>query len=113
MRVRELLKRIVLGSTLLPQEFTIGLEDPLSEISVWFHGAGEPLEVTARHTTACTSPLVLCVAFDGIQDRTACSFRNPSIRFCARPGMQVLGEVRLAFHSTMSLGQSEFVLFRV
>lgn len=96
---------------MLPQEFTIGLADPQSEISVWFHGAGEPLEVTGRHTIACTAPLVLCVAFDGRQGRSASSFREPLLRFCARDGMHVLGEIRLTFQSTLSAGGSEFVLF--
>ena len=44
--VRSVIKRIAFGNTLLPQEFTLGLPLPQSEITVWLHGSGEPRDVT-------------------------------------------------------------------
>ncbi len=59
-----LFERIIFGDTLVPEEFTIGMEDPCAEVSVWLHVGDASWDVTARHTTACTSPLILCVAVD-------------------------------------------------
>ena len=39
---------LLLGDTDLPQEFTIGLNEPQTLTTVWLHGMGAPLDVTQR-----------------------------------------------------------------
>jgi hypothetical protein len=109
-----LLKRVALGGTALPQEFTVGLAEPNSEISVWLYGAGELSDVTTRVTTACTAPLTICVGFDKDEILAERSFHKAVLKFCERgqPG-RVLGEICLRLHSALSIDVSKFVLFRV
>lgn len=76
------IKKAVFGDTLIPQEFTIGLADPQAEVSVWLHGAGAPRDVTRCHSTACLSPLTICIASDGEQTR------NGTLKFLERGGDQ-------------------------
>ena len=37
---RRVMQRILLGDTLFPQEFFLGLREPQKEVTVWFHGMG-------------------------------------------------------------------------
>ncbi len=62
--IRQMIRRLVFGDTLLPQEFTIGLADPYGEISVWLLGLDTPIDITCRHSTACAAPLTLCIALE-------------------------------------------------
>ncbi len=96
MNGRSLLKKIVFGDTLLPQEFTISLRGPQAEIAVWLHGMGEPRDITHRHSTACSAPFVLCIAFDKDRIPNEEELQRLSVRFSEREGAgRVLGELRL------------------
>lgn len=109
-----ILKRIVFGDTLIPQEFTIGLEDPEAEIAVRLDAGDMHCDVTRRQTTACTSPLILCVAFHEppIPDERA--LERAVLRFCVRDKpRQVLGEIRLRRTGSVEVRGSQFVLFGV
>ena len=109
-----MIKNLAFGDTLLPQEFTIGLTEPQSEVSVWLHGMGMPRDVTARHTTACTAPLTICVASDDWQGLDEKDLRKVSLKFCERGGYErVLGEIRLNFNTVISIGDLSFILFGV
>src|SRR5277367_3255589 len=60
---RKVIRRIVFGDALLPQAFTIGLVDPQTEITVWLHGVGAPIDITRHHSMACADPFTVCIAF--------------------------------------------------
>jgi len=99
---------------MLPQEFTLAMADPQTEVSLWLHAVGAPQEVTRRQTTVCTAPLVLCVAFHGEDRHRRDDFRNPVLRFCESGGRRrLLGEIHLAFREALSVGASDFVLYSV
>jgi flavin reductase (DIM6/NTAB) family NADH-FMN oxidoreductase RutF len=94
--IRGSIKNVVFADTLLPQEFTIGLPDPQTEVTVWLHGMDEPRDVTFRQSTACSSPLVLCVAFDKGKTPTEKELEKLSLKFCEQQGRRgVLGEIGL------------------
>jgi len=94
--IRRAIKDVVFADTLLPQEFTIGLPDPQTEIAVWLHGMDEPRDVTLRQSTACSAPFVLCIAFDKGKTPTERQLRKLSLKFCERQGRRsVLGEIGL------------------
>ena len=108
------LKKIVYGDTSIPQEFTIGLRQPQGEIAVYLQGFGAPLDVTERHTMACCAPFIIGVSLDGAGNAKRRKSSDVSLRFCERGGdKRVLGVIRLAPKSVVSLGPSELVLFDV
>jgi flavin reductase (DIM6/NTAB) family NADH-FMN oxidoreductase RutF len=110
----KVIKKIVFGDTLLPQEFTVGLTEPQAEISVWLCGMGAPRDVTYRHTTACAAPLTICVAFDEGQLPKKKEYPNVSLKFVERGGQKrVLGKIHLKIKDIVSFDHSEFVLFQV
>jgi flavin reductase (DIM6/NTAB) family NADH-FMN oxidoreductase RutF len=109
---RRALKKIVFGDTLLPQEFTIGLVGPQMEIAVWLHGLGAPRDVTHRHSTACSAPFVICVAFDEGQVPTKKELKQLSLKFCERNGDgRVLGEIGLKLAAGILPVDSELLFF--
>lgn len=105
-------RHTVFGETLLPQEFTIGLEQPQREISVSLRAEGISCDVTSQHMTACTAPLLLCVGFHGEQYPTEQRLRGAVLTFreSGEPG-RVPGEIRLRPNTVISLDGSQFVLF--
>lgn len=107
------LNKIVFGSTRLPEEFTIGLKEPQSEISLFLHGVGAPFDVTLRQSTACTAPLTICIAFHSGESPGPRAYRRAVLKFCERIGQRVLGEIRLRFTQSVAIGTSEFALFEV
>jgi hypothetical protein len=110
----QIVKRVVFGETLIPQEFAIGLEDPKAEVSVWLHSVDLRCDVTGRQTTACTAPLMLCIAFHDATNLSDHNFRRAVLKFCERRGQgRVLGEIRLRLHAIIPIGASKFVLFGV
>jgi flavin reductase (DIM6/NTAB) family NADH-FMN oxidoreductase RutF len=93
---RGVVQRLVFGDTLIPQAFTIGLEDPQTEITVWLHGMGAPVDITDRHSMACADPFTVCIAFNNEEELPELDLRNVSIRFCERDGgKRTLGEIHL------------------
>src|ERR1700761_5869520 len=111
-KIRLVIKRIAFGNTLLPQEFTLGLEDPQTEITVWLHGVGAPRDVTRRHSMVCASPLTICIGFDEGQRPSEKELVRFSLKFCERAGQKrVLGEIGLKPQMAVAETGSEFVLF--
>ena len=111
-RSRSVIRKFVFGDTLIPQEFTIALADPQTEIAVWLHGLAGPIDVTRRITTACCAPLTVGVSLD--QGQWSASARRISLEFCERRDAQrLLGEIRLAPKTTIPLSSSDLILFRV
>jgi flavin reductase (DIM6/NTAB) family NADH-FMN oxidoreductase RutF len=64
-RARQALRRVVLGDADLPQQCTIAMRDPQSEVEVSLHGLGPGLDVTRSHMIACASPSIVAVRLDG------------------------------------------------
>jgi hypothetical protein len=112
---RKVIRRIIFGDTLLPQAFTIGLADPQTEISVWLHGMGSPLDITSSHSMACADPFTVCIPFkEGYGPREKKPSRL-SMKFCERNGQKrVLGEISLDTKSATSVPAfgTELVLLR-
>jgi flavin reductase (DIM6/NTAB) family NADH-FMN oxidoreductase RutF len=107
------IKKLVFADTQLPQEFTIGMQEPQTEIAVWLHGFGEPIDVSRRHATACSGPLIIGVSLDEGR-RGAERPHSVSLRFCERAGKQrMLGEIHLALKTAIPLDGSELLLFNV
>jgi hypothetical protein len=108
------LKKIAYGDTSIPQEFTIGLQQPQGEIAVSLQGFGVPLDVTERHTMACCAPFIIGVSLDGTGNVARRKSSDISLRFCERGGAKrLLGVIRLAPRAVVSLDRSELVLFDV
>jgi flavin reductase (DIM6/NTAB) family NADH-FMN oxidoreductase RutF len=109
---RQAIKKIVFGNTLLPQEFTIGLKEPQTEITVWLHGMSIPLDVTWRHSTVCSEPFTLCIAFDQERRPAERDLKHLSLQYRERDGeVQLLGEIGLKFITSISVAGSELFLF--
>src|SRR5580700_9430293 len=109
---RRAIKNLVFGDTLLPQEFTVGMVEPQAEITVWLHGMGIALDVTHRHSTACSDPFTICIAFEEGRRPNDKDLRHLSLRFCERDGQKrVLGEIGLKFTTTISMVGTELFLF--
>jgi flavin reductase (DIM6/NTAB) family NADH-FMN oxidoreductase RutF len=113
-QVRRALRKAVYGDTMIPQEFTIGLNQPQGEIAVSLHGMGESIDVTNRHTIACCSPLVIGIAVEAGHSAFGENGREFSLQFTERWAQdRILGVVRLATSAVLSLGSSELILFKV
>ena len=107
-------QRVVFGDTLLPQAFTIGMAEPQTEITVWLYGLDVPLDVTRRHSMACTDPFTVCIAFDEGQSPSK-EHGRLSLKFCAHDGQeQILGEINLNSKSATAIRAwgMELVLFQ-
>jgi hypothetical protein len=110
--VRRALKNIVFGDTLLPQEFSIGLVAPQSEIAVWLNGMGTERDITHRHSTACSAPFVICIAFDQDATPNENELKHLSLKFCEKDGQRrLLGEIGLKLATTVSPISPELLFF--
>jgi hypothetical protein len=95
-RCRKIVERLLFGDGLLPQAFTIGLLGPQTEVAVWLHGMGSPIDVTNRHSMACADPFTVCIAFDKNEEPSEVDRGNLSLKFCEQNGQgKVLGEITL------------------
>jgi flavin reductase (DIM6/NTAB) family NADH-FMN oxidoreductase RutF len=109
---RQAIKNLVFGDTLLPQEFTVGMVEPQAEIAVWLHGPDQPVDVTQRHSTACSDPFRVCIAFPDGQPARLGSFSRWSLKFCERNGRKrVLGEIGLSQIENISIEELKLGLF--
>jgi hypothetical protein len=106
------IQRIIFGDTLLPQAFTIGLAEPQAEITVWLYGMDVPLDVTRRHSMACTDPFTVCIAFDEGQEPSEKELGRLSMKFCERNGhKRVLGEISLKSATVIPAFGTILILF--
>jgi flavin reductase (DIM6/NTAB) family NADH-FMN oxidoreductase RutF len=111
-KARKLVRDIVLGKTLVPQEFTVGLVHPQTEITVWLHGMGAPIDVTCRHSTACSAPFVICIAFDEGRSPGDQEIRRLSLKYCERSGQKrLLGEIGLKLATSSSVTGMKLFFF--
>jgi hypothetical protein len=109
--MRKAIERILFGGALLPQEFTLGLTQPQTDIAVWLRGADKSLEVTDRYSIACAAPLTFCIGFDKGQSPGEKCLDRLSLKFWERNSQQVLGEIGFKFRDRLSLPESDFMFF--
>ena len=103
-RCREAIARIVFGDAYLPQAFSIGLPDPQTEVGVWVHGLGAPLDVTDRHTMACADPFTVCIGFNTEEYPFGETGEKAVLDFCEQTGRwQVLAEIGLDLMSASAV----------
>jgi flavin reductase (DIM6/NTAB) family NADH-FMN oxidoreductase RutF len=113
-QIRRALRAVIYGDTMIPQEFTICLNQPQDEIAVSLHGIGESVDVTNRHTIACCAPMVMAVSVETGHPAIRAKGESFSLRFVERKTHErTLGVVRLATSAVLSLGRSELILFKV
>src|SRR5580698_9914105 len=111
-RSRNAIQKIIFGDTLLPQEFSLGLPEPQTEIAVWLHGVKEPLDVTWQHSMACADPFTICIRFGTKQMPFQDGSHRLSLKFCERSGKgRVLGEIGLILTKTLLGADSELFFF--
>lgn len=102
--IRKAIQDRVLGETILPEEFATGIVDPQQEISVMLEGMGEPIDVTFRHSTACSDPFLIAVALDEGQTPSPEQLRRLSLKFYERDGEHhLLGVIGLRLRETVSI----------
>jgi flavin reductase (DIM6/NTAB) family NADH-FMN oxidoreductase RutF len=111
-KIRTAIKDGIFGETILPEEFATGIPDPQQEISVMLDGMGAPIDVTFRHSTACSEPFLLAIAFDEGQSPNAQELSRLSLKFYERSGQRhLLGEIGLHWKETVAVSGSELLLF--
>jgi flavin reductase (DIM6/NTAB) family NADH-FMN oxidoreductase RutF len=113
--MKSLLKRLLLGEETLPQQVTVAIREPQSEIAVWLYGKDAPRDVTHLHSIACASPFTVCIPFDNIEtleeryggDKAVLELRE-------RAGSQrLLGKIGLRYSMAIAAGESSLGLFRI
>jgi flavin reductase (DIM6/NTAB) family NADH-FMN oxidoreductase RutF len=107
------LRWMLLGKTNLPQQCSLGIHDPQTEVSVWLHGMGAPRDVTFSHSIACAAPFTICIGDGGWQsDRD--DGKQLTLKFRERDGgEQLLAELGLRHTSTISTDGAALQLFEV
>jgi hypothetical protein len=105
------IKKTLFGNSLLPQRIFLGQTPPQTEITVWLHGMGSPLDVTHRHSMACADAFAVGIAFDSGQSPSEND--RLSLQFRERNGnRQLLGEIGLRQTKTISVAGAEILLFQ-
>ena len=98
------IKSLVFGDTLLPQEFTVGNGGTTGRDCGMAARTGQPVDVTQRHSTACSDPFRVCIAFPEGQRPDLGSLSRLSLKFCERNGRKrVLGEIGLSQIENISI----------
>jgi hypothetical protein len=111
-KIKSAIKTAMVGEAVLPEEFATGIPDPQQEIAVILHGMGEPIDVTFRHSTACSSPFLIAVAFDEARSPAPRELRRLSLNFFDRKGTQrLLGSIGLRWQEEIFVPGAELHLF--
>jgi flavin reductase (DIM6/NTAB) family NADH-FMN oxidoreductase RutF len=106
-RSKTLLKKLIFGNTLLPQEFFVGLVEPQREVSVWLRCNGEEIDITGRNSIACAAPFAVCIAF--AKAPVQANDLLLTIREAEHPGRR-LGEISLKATSMIRLDGLDILL---
>jgi flavin reductase (DIM6/NTAB) family NADH-FMN oxidoreductase RutF len=108
------LKRVILGNTDLPQQCTVAMSDPQSEVEVWLHGLGSPLNVTDSHSIACAAPPIVAIRLDHVAATQLKPGATLLLKFQERGGAGVLlGQLGLHSSSVIETGGGDIHLFEV
>ena len=113
-KLRRLAGKVVFGSVKVPLRFFLGLQSPQTEVSVWLHGMGAPLDVTFHHSMACAAPFTVCIGFDKNRLPSEKERTRLSLILREHQGEQrVLGELRLKHTQSASTSGPELMFFEV
>jgi flavin reductase (DIM6/NTAB) family NADH-FMN oxidoreductase RutF len=111
---RTTLKRVVLGNADLPQQCTVAMSDPQSEVAVWLHGLGPPLDVTERHAVVCAAPPIVAIRLDGATPTQIKPGVTLLLKFHDRGADGVmLGQLELQSSGVVETGGGDLCLFEV
>lgn len=103
------IKKIALGEADVPQQCTVGMLDPQTEVRVWLEGFGDHLDVTNNHVVACASPLTVGIGLNSERVRT-----RPRLEFRERNGGQrLLASLSLQQTGSVFGTSQELSLFQV
>ena len=111
--VRSLAKRLLLGPGNYPQQCTLGLRDPQSEVAVWLHGVDAPINVTQSHLMAGGAPFTVGIALnETIGRQVEAKAARLQLRFYDRDERgELLGQIGLRFVESFSTGSRRVCLF--
>jgi flavin reductase (DIM6/NTAB) family NADH-FMN oxidoreductase RutF len=110
---RKAFKRAVLGNTDIPQQCTIAMSDPQSEVEVWLHGLGPGTNVTGSHTIACAAPSMIAMRLDGDYRQIKPGMRL-LLKFQERgTDGALLGQLGLQSSAVIQTGGGDLHLFEV
>lgn len=113
-QARKTLRRVVLGDTDLPQQCTVAMRDPQSEVEVWLHGLGAGLNVTDKHAIACASPSMIAVGLDCATQPQIKPAKRLLLKFHERGGDgALLGQLGLQSAAVVRTGGGDIHLFDV
>jgi flavin reductase (DIM6/NTAB) family NADH-FMN oxidoreductase RutF len=111
-RARSALRQFVFGPP-IPQFCTVGLKYPQSEVRVWLHGLGEPMDVTDSNVIAAARPFVVGIGLEHVPDGVATKRAPLCLVFSDRRGdNRLLGEIQLSYAETIRIGNRVLCLFR-
>jgi flavin reductase (DIM6/NTAB) family NADH-FMN oxidoreductase RutF len=111
---RKTLKRVVLGNADLPEQCTVAMTDPQSEVAVWLHGLGPPINVTERHAIVCAVPPIVAMRLDGAAATQIKPGMTLRLQFHDRSGDGVmLGQLELQSSGVVETGGGDLRLFEV
>jgi len=111
---RKTLKRVILGNTDLPQQCTIAMSDPQSEVEVWLHGLGPSLNVTESHAIVCAAPPIVAIRLEPAAATQIKPGATLLLKFQERGGAGVLlGQLGLQSSSVFETRGGDIHLFEV
>jgi flavin reductase (DIM6/NTAB) family NADH-FMN oxidoreductase RutF len=112
--LRKAIKGLVFGSASFPQQCSIGLRDPQSEISVLLHGLGTPRDVTQNNVIASARPFTIGIGLERSPDLAEVGGTPLSLQFRERDGEQrLLGVIRLRLKKVIAIGLDQIGLFEI
>jgi flavin reductase (DIM6/NTAB) family NADH-FMN oxidoreductase RutF len=113
-QVRKAIKALVFGSASFPQQCSIGLRDPQSEIGVWLHGLGPPRDVTQNNVFAAARPFTIGIGLERPLDPAEAGGTPLSLQFRERDGEQrLLGVIRLRLKEITAIGIDQLGFFEI
>jgi flavin reductase (DIM6/NTAB) family NADH-FMN oxidoreductase RutF len=113
-QLRAAVKSVVFGRQSLHHSCNVGLRDPQSEVSVWLHGLGDPLDISHRNVIAGINPLTIGIGLKGNLDVRATTRPRLSMKFQERGGeKRLLGEIGLRPVDSIPVGDEQLGLFEV
>jgi flavin reductase (DIM6/NTAB) family NADH-FMN oxidoreductase RutF len=112
--IKKAVRHIALRDADLPQQCTIGLSDPQTEVRVWLHGFGDPIDVTHNHVVACAAaPFTVGIGLDRNWNLET-SARDLSLTFRESDGKgRLLADVGLRSSETLSSDNQSLSLFHI
>ena len=111
---RKTLKRVVLGNADVPEQCTVAMPDPQSEVAVWLHGLGSRLNVTDRHAIVCAVPPIVAIRLDDATSPQIKPGATTLLRFCDRNADGVmLGQLELQSAGIVETGGGDLSLFEI